>query len=230
MIKYFEGTVFNTGCDAIVNTINCVGVMGAGIALEFSLRYPDMYKDYVEKCKKNEVHVGEVYIYRTREQTIINFPTKWHFKYPSQLEWIEQGLKDFLKKHKTYGIKSIAFPKLGTLNGGLDWLTVKKIMEKHLSNLDIEVVICLDTLNEAQGLEKRMLDYFNGHYKEVLEEIPKMKNVQVQNIQDNIPFKRFWQIAKTPKIGATTYSKIYNKCKDSVENGDISQTTLFELL
>lgn len=230
MIKYFEGTVFNANCDTLVNTINCVGVMGAGLALEFSLRYPNMYKDYVEKCKRSEVQVGEIYIFRDREKNIINFPTKWHFKYPSQISWIEQGLQDFVKKYKEYNLKEVAFPKLGTLNGGLDWERVKKLMEKYLSNLEIDVIICLDTIGEAQGLERQMVNYFNEHYHTILENIPKINNNQIENIQASVPIKRFWQIFNIPKVGPTTYAKIYKKCKDVVENGDVLQTSMFDIL
>ena len=77
MIKYFNGTVFNCDAEAIVNTVNTVGVMGAGLALEFALRYPDMLKDYEEKCKHKEIIVGKVNSYKAADKTIIYFPTKW---------------------------------------------------------------------------------------------------------------------------------------------------------
>ena len=96
MIRYYKGTVFNAGAEAIVNTVNCDGVMGAGIALEFGLRYPDMYKDYVIKCKKGDICTGKVDYFKDSSGIIIvNFPTKIHFKYPSKIEWIESGLKAF---------------------------------------------------------------------------------------------------------------------------------------
>jgi len=228
MIKYFEGTVFNVKCEAMVNTINCVGVMGAGIALEFALRYPNMYNDYIQRCKGKEVNVGRVYAYKEKDTMIINFPTKWHFKYPSPLSWIEQGLKDFANKYKEYNIKSVAFPKLGTLNGGLDWDKVRRIMEKYLQNLDIDVYICLDILQEAEGLEKQMLDYFNKNYNDVIKAVKKINSVQTQNIQERVPLKRFWQLSKIPKIGQTTYEKIYLYCKDAVENGAMNQISLFD--
>ena len=135
MITYLEGTVFNSNAEAVVNTINCVGVMNAGIALEFGLRYPEMLSEYQKKCKNKEIQTGKIYYYIAKDKTIVNFPTKWHFKYPSKLEWIEEGLRDFVKTYKQYGFKSVAFTKLGTLNGKLDWNDVKQLMEKYLSNL-----------------------------------------------------------------------------------------------
>ena len=154
MIKYYEGTVFNTGAKAIVNTINCEGAMGAGLALEFMLRYPEMYEDYKVKCDKKLLKPGIVDYYVEDDGcTIINFPTKWLFKYPSRIEWIEQGLQYFVSTYKEHNIKAVAFPKLGASNGGLDWDEVRSIMEKYLSNVDADVYICTDTLRQAEGIE-----------------------------------------------------------------------------
>ena len=100
MVEYYDGSVFNVEADAIVNTVNCTGVMGAGIALEFSLRYPAMLEHYEKMCKIREIKIGRVDYFCDEEKTIINFPTKWHFKYPSQIEWIEMGLKDFVATYK----------------------------------------------------------------------------------------------------------------------------------
>ena len=141
MLHYYEGTVFNTNATTIVNTVNCTGVMNAGIALEFSLRYPEMFLDYEEKCKKKQLEVGKVDYYKDKNISIINFPTKWHFKYPSQLHWIEWGLQNFVETYKQNNITSVAFPKLGTNNGKLSWTDVKDLMEKYLANLDIDVKV-----------------------------------------------------------------------------------------
>ena len=133
MIEYVDTTVFNANAQTIVNTINCVGVMGNGLALEFRLRYPEMYDHYVEQCKQKKVQIGKPYLYREYVTPwILNFPTKKHWKYPSKIQWIEQGLKYFVANYKHGGIKSIAFPKLGCNHGDLDWNDVKSLMEKHL--------------------------------------------------------------------------------------------------
>jgi len=211
MIKYFRGTVFNSAANAIVNTINCTGVMGAGIALEFKLRFPNMYKDYYCKCKNDLIKVGFVDYYKTSDDTIIvNFPTKWHFKYPSKMQWIEEGLIHFAQTYSKAGITSVAFPKLGTGKGGLNWSDVKVLMEKHLSHLDIEVIICLDESKEAEGVESKMLDAFNSTNIEELAKSIKLSEKQKDNLRRNMPYKRFWQIADTPSIGIKTYSAIFN--------------------
>ena len=143
MITFTDSTVFNTNADCIVNTINCVSFMGKGLALEFALRYPELEKIYKEECNNNKIHTGCVYFYEINGQKIINFPTKYHFKYPSKIEWIEQGLKYFVNNYKKWGIKSIAFPLLGTSNGGLNQKEVEEIMVKYLSTIDIDVYIVL---------------------------------------------------------------------------------------
>lgn len=228
MITYLEGTVFNTDADAIVNTINCTGVMNAGIALEYGLRYPQLLKEYEEKCKNNEIAIGHIYYYKDKEKTIVNFPTKWHFKYPSKIEWIEAGLKDFVKTYKTHNIKSVAFTKLGTLNGGLDWSKVKSLMEQYLSNLDIPVYICLDNKKEAEGLEKEMLDIFNSLNIDDLKQNVRLTTSQISILKNNIPFNRFWKIKELDGLGTTTYKNIFNYCKTQTEIARYKQMTLFD--
>lgn len=210
MLKYFDGTVFNAPVESIVNTVNTTGAMGAGIALEFALRYPEMFKDYEEKCKKGKIVTGKVDYYFYKNKTIINFPTKQFFKYPSRLEWIEQGLIDFVKTYKDAKIKSVAFPKLGTLNGKLNWNIVKNIMEKYLSSLDIDVYICLDAKQDAEGKEKEMLDLFNDCDINVLANSLKLNDAQRDYLYDKKPFNRFWKIGAEKPIKGTAYKKIFD--------------------
>ena len=210
MISYFEGTVFNAKTQAIVNTVNCTGVMGAGIALEFKLRYPEMFQDYKLKCTEKKIVTGKIDYYRYAEgEIIVNFPTKWHFKYPSRLIWIEQGLLDFVNTYRLHNISSVAFPKLGTSNGGLDWGSVKVLMEKYLAPLDIEVHICLDNLKYAEGAEKIMVEAFNAFGVDELSRIVKLNIKQKEILLRKIPYQRFWEIERTESIGTKTYSDLF---------------------
>lgn len=227
MISYYNGTVFNCDVSAIVNTVNCQGFMGAGIALEFSLRYPDMLKNYETKCKQGAIRTGKVDYYKAIDKTIVNFPTKWHFKYPSKIEWIEQGLMDFVSTYKANGITSVAFPKLGTSNGGLNWEEVKVIMEKHLSAIDIPVYICLD-VDEPEGLEKQMLDIFNTLDLNLLKGYMRINEKQRHVIEKSRPIKRFWMIKGLEGIGITFYTKIYNYCKDATCENSGTQISMFD--
>lgn len=232
MIKYFEGTIFNVDTQTVVNTVNCMGVMGAGIALEFMLRYPAMFEDYETKCKDKRIMTGKVDYYKNEDGSmIVNFPTKWHFKYPSKLIWIEQGLQDFVKTYQKNGITSVAFPKLGTSNGGLNWNEVKILMEKYLSNLDMDVYICLDNKKEAEGIEKSMLDKFNSTNIEQLSSLVKLNAKQKDNIQKHIPYNRFWKISQTESIGMKTYSMIFKHFYGLAlgNSQEPSQLSLFDL-
>lgn len=228
MITYLNGTVFNTDADAIVNTINCVGVMNAGLALEFGLRYPELLKEYEGKCKNNEINVGHIFYFKDKNKWIVNFPTKWHFRYPSKIEWIEDGLKDFVNTYKKFNIKSIAFSKLGTLNGGLDWYSVKKLMEKYLNNLDIPVYICLDNKKEAEGLEKKMVDIFNSLKGEDIKKYVNTTSKQLDTLNKAMPVNRFWKIKELEGIGITTYKKLFKYCKLLAEGNEFKQMTFFD--
>lgn len=220
MIKYFEGTVFNTDAKAIVNTINCIGVMNAGIALEFGLRYPKMLDEYTQKCKNKEIQVGKIYYFKDTEKTIINFPTKWHFKYPSKIEWIEMGLKNFVETYKQYNIVSVAFPKLGTLNGQLDWKVVKNLMEYYLSKVDIDVYICLDDKKEAEGIEAKMLEFINKLDINRIKSEVKLNEKQIIMLNNYKPFSRFWKIKEIESLGTKTYKALFKYCYNQV-NGSI---------
>lgn len=146
MLLIREGNIFTTQCQTIVNTVNCVGVMGAGIAYEFRLRHPDMFHKYQDFCEKKLIDIGKLWIYdvpnnQSTYNKILNFPTKKHWKYPSKIEYLEQGLQKFCDTYKSKNITSIAFPLLGADKGGLDKEVSFELMKMYLSNLDIDVEI-----------------------------------------------------------------------------------------
>ena len=146
MIQYKLGNILTETTEAIVNTVNCVGVMGRGIALQFKKIFPDNYIAYAKACKDNEVCIGKMFIYENKEKDvpkyIINFPTKRHWKTKSQMQDIESGLVALKNEIKTRQIKSIAIPPLGCGLGGLRWLDVrKKIEDTFIDMQDIEVII-----------------------------------------------------------------------------------------
>src|SRR5689334_5062239 len=142
MLKFIKGDMLKAEAEALVNTVNTVGVMGKGIALQFKEAFPYNNKRYIEACKKGELSIGKVLgVWDTNlhlgKKFIINFPTKKHWRHPSKYEFIESGLvslKDLLQKEH---IRSVALPPLGCGNGGLDWDVVKSIIVKHLGDLDI---------------------------------------------------------------------------------------------
>ena len=164
MIKIKRGNIFASKCDCIVNTINCVGYMGRGIALEMSIRFPDMEKEYKKQCNLERIQIGSLWLYEPQggTQKILNFPTKTDYKYPSKIEYLEEGLKTFRKEYRSYGIKSVAFPILGAQNGKIDFNMALDLMSRYLSNLDdldVEIYI-FDTSNyEKDSLFLEFMNY-----------------------------------------------------------------------
>ena len=144
MIVFKNGNIFDSKCETLVNPINCVGVMGKGLALIFKNKFPKMYEIYKEDCALKKIKVGEVYPYfEDNKIKVLNFPTKDHWKFKSKIEYIEKGLEFFVNNYEKFGIKSIAFPPLGCGNGGLNWLGVKDLMVSYLEKLPIYIEIFL---------------------------------------------------------------------------------------
>lgn len=140
--KEVKGNIFNSDAMAVVNTVNCVGAMGKGIALDFKLRFPEMFKEYQKICFKHILKPGQILPYRKSKPIILNFAIKDDWKEPSKVEWVEETLQKFVLNYKTMGITSIAFPWMGAMNGGIPLETIKELTRKYLSNLpdiDIEV-------------------------------------------------------------------------------------------
>lgn len=146
MIEYKNGNLLEADVDALINTVNCVGVMGKGIALQFKQAFPTNFKIYEKACKLNQVETGKMLTVSLdsifNPKFIINFPTKKHWKEKSKLNYIESGLIDLIKTIEDYNIKSIAIPPLGCGNGGLDWNDVKPLIEQAANKLpDVLFVI-----------------------------------------------------------------------------------------
>lgn len=141
-MKILIGDIFGSSMKTLVNTVNCVGVMGKGVALEFKKRYPDMFREYEARCKDKEVRPGKPYLYNDLTGiSILLFPTKDHWRSPSKLEYIVQGLDWFVNHYEELRIDSIAFPPLGCGNGGLKWEDVGPIMYQKLCSLPIDIEI-----------------------------------------------------------------------------------------
>jgi O-acetyl-ADP-ribose deacetylase (regulator of RNase III) len=140
-IQYQYGDIFEAKAHVIVNTVNCKGVMGKGLALAFKQKYPAMFPIYQQECKTGKLSIGRPTLYKDSTPWILNFPTKDHWKPPSKMEYVEKGLEYFVANYKKAGIKSIAFPKLGAQNGKLSWDEVGPLMARYLSQVDIDVYI-----------------------------------------------------------------------------------------
>jgi len=142
MLAYVVGDLFQSPAHVLVNTVNTVGVMGKGIAKKFKTIYPEMFEKYRYLCETKKLTVGKVWLYKTSNKWILNFPTKTTWRQPSQMEYIDEGLKAFVNGYAERGITSIAFPALGCGNGELNWENqVRPLMEKYLRKLPIDIFI-----------------------------------------------------------------------------------------
>jgi O-acetyl-ADP-ribose deacetylase (regulator of RNase III) len=159
MIKFLQGNLLDAPTEAVVNTVNTVGVMGKGIALMFKEAFPANFRAYEEACKRKEIQVGHMFV--TENLTfegprwLINFPSKKHWRQPSKLEWIVEGLKDLRRVVEEKGIRSIALPPLGCGNGGLDWSDVRPEIERALGPLDNVDVLVFEPTAKYQNVAKR---------------------------------------------------------------------------
>lgn len=158
MITRVEGDLLAADVEALVNTVNCVGVMGKGIALQFKRRYPHVFTAYQRACKRGEVRIGQMFVTPTEQldgpRLVINFPTKKHWRSPSRLEYIEMGLAGLRETILEYGITSIAVPPLGAGSGGLEWADVEPMIVQKLGDLedvDIELFVPSAELRPIAG-------------------------------------------------------------------------------
>jgi len=140
MFKVLIGDLFESRAQTLVNAVNCVGVMGKGIAEQFKHRFPAMFEDYKRRSKRKAVRLGEPYLYRDSSGIqIVNFPTKGHWRSPSRLADVEHGL-DYLAKHAVeWSITSLALPALGCGNGQLEWSAVGPLIYRKLNKLPIDI-------------------------------------------------------------------------------------------
>ena len=157
MIHTVTGNILDSHCQALVNTVNLVGVMGKGIALQFKTRFPENFRAYQEACRNRTIGIGRLllteHVTLTSRQYIINFPTKTHWRLPSEYDYIASGLTDLLRMVDQYHIRSIAIPPLGSGNGGLDWSRVKPMIERAFEGRDIEVHLYEPSASIAQQMK-----------------------------------------------------------------------------
>lgn len=167
MIEFKEGNLLAADTQALVNTVNTVGVMGKGIALQFKEAFPENFRAYADACKKGEVVVGRMFVTETLRldgpRWIINFPTKKDWRHPSKLEYVEAGLKDLVKVLRERHIESVALPPLGCGHGGLDWAMVRSLITAAMEELpDVKIEVYVPTgiyqaSPKRQGVEELTL-------------------------------------------------------------------------
>jgi len=159
MVKVLMGDILKSKTQTLVNTVNCVGIMGKGIALEFKEQFPDMFDDYVARCNRKEFRLGKPYLYkRLTPPWILNFPTKGHWRSVSRIEHIVKGLKYLFQHYKEWGITSLAVPPLGCGQGQLEWKIVGPTLYRSLNQLDIPVELYAPHGTPHEELKPEFLD------------------------------------------------------------------------
>lgn len=158
MITFTQGNLLEARAEALVNTVNTVGVMGKGIALMFKERFAENFRRYAAACKAKEIRTGKMFVTEVNEldgpRWIVNFPTKQHWRGDSRMEWITDGLQDLRRFLIESKVKSIAIPPLGAGNGGLDWNDVRPQIEAALADLDTEILV-FEPTQKYQNVAKR---------------------------------------------------------------------------
>lgn len=158
MIRFTQGNLLEAKAQALVNTVNTVGIMGKGIALMFKERFSDNFRQYAEACKAGQVQTGKMYVTEPRElagpRWIVNFPTKQHWRGNSRLEWVTDGLQDLRRFLLENRVESVAIPPLGAGNGGLDWPLVREQIEAALGDLDVAITV-FEPTKVYQNVAKR---------------------------------------------------------------------------
>lgn len=207
-MKITIGNIFESHAQTLVNTVNCVGVMGKGIALEFKKKYPEMFEDYKKKCEEGKVKPGIPYLYEdSRGTAILNFPTKQHWRSPSKYSYIVEGLDYFRGHYKEWNIRSIAFPPLGCGNGGLEWSDVGPLMYMKLADLDIDVEIYA-----PYGIDSEMIteQYLKSHVTEAAEDISGKNTTRINKYWYLILYvvEKLNQDKYSLNVGRVIYQKI----------------------
>jgi O-acetyl-ADP-ribose deacetylase (regulator of RNase III) len=193
------GSLFDSKLQTITNTINCVGAMGKGIALEFKNRFPKLDQDYRQRCAQRKVVTGKPYVFYSYSQQILQFPTKNHWRNPSQIEFIIEGLQYLVEHKKELNITSLAIPALGCNNGGLQWKTVYPIMVHYLEKLEIPVEIYAP-LEIQQQIQKETKSNKDKKRKLECDEQQNLPNKR-QKTDDFLPLlEPFFQSSKISSI------------------------------
>jgi O-acetyl-ADP-ribose deacetylase (regulator of RNase III) len=146
MIKFQSGDILDSKCHALVNTVNTVGIIGKGVALQFKHEFPHNFTVYRNSFIRRDLRIGQLLTVqdcstRMGERIIINFPTKTHWRLPSEYSYVEQGLKSLAILIPEKALTSIAIPALGCGNGGLDWIKIKDMIEQHLASIEAYIEI-----------------------------------------------------------------------------------------
>jgi len=227
------GNLFNSNAQTIVNTVNCVGIMGKGVALEFRLRFPEMFEDYQRVCEAGKLRPGQVLPYIKGKPWILNFAVKDAWKQPSRLEWVEACLEWFTTNYRSLGITSIAFPWMGVMNGGLPRDKVLGLMRSYLRPLeDIDIEVFEFDPNSPDPLFLRLRQTVRLNEAAVFARqvgITKRAAALVYQAIRETEVPSMLRLCEFPGLGKKTIERLYAHFRTSGEVAPTqSQLTLFD--
>ena len=232
-VKVIQGNIFTSECQTLVNTVNCVGVMGAGIALECRLRYPVMHDKYVRLCDENRINIGMLWIYKTPERWILNFPTKRHWRYPSKADYLHAGLEKFVTTFAQKEIQSIAFPLLGADKGGIPQEDSLKIMTGYLESVDLNIEIYRYDSRAKDDLYEKTKEWLLSQDIDRVSKATGLRKdyvVKVMNAIQSPSIVQLNQLARVDGIGIKTLEGIFNLARGSFVNDETAMPVQQSLL
>lgn len=227
-ITIVTGNIFNSSCQTVVNTVNCVGIMGAGIALECRLRYPNMYAQYVNLCNDGALDVGKLWLYKGNDRWILNFPTKKHWKFPSKEVYLRQGLEKFVQSYHEKKIESIAFPLLGAQHGGLDPEQSLGLMQHYLGRCEIPIEIYKYDPNAADDVYDSFKTLLRSKSVDELKRATGLRSNYIELLKDAVELPNIHQLNQlgaVKGIGDKTLETAfaYMRTSDSTVSGSGQQ-------
>ena len=199
LIKYETGDMFASGAECLINTVNCEGYMGKGIAYQFKMKFPENNKSYVKACRNGSLRPGTLHVFVEDGITIINFPTKDRWREKSKLSYIETGLDEFLRVLPDLQVKSIAIPPLGCGNGGLQWPVVKRLIEEKLEKATSVVMV------DARGLTVEQDTALRKQLREAGVDYKVYKNTMVHFAIQGTQFEGLDEYLSGPSTFAFSY-------------------------
>lgn len=212
-ITIIKGNLFTSKAQTLVNTVNTVGVMGAGVALEFRLRYPDMFQKYVELCREKKIQIGKLWIYKNSNKWILNFPTKEDWKKDSKIAYLEKGLKKFVDSYKEKEITSAAFPILGARNGKIPEEKSLELMQKYLQQCDIPIEIYQYDPNASDEIYHLIKSKFLAILNEELTQKTGIQKQYLKLLLDSLKddsIKNMGKLASIEGLGTKTLEKVFD--------------------
>lgn len=197
--------------------------MGAGIALECRLRYPEMHYKYVQLCEENKINIGMLWLYKSKspEKWLLNFPTKKHWKYPSKEEHLHAGLVKFLNTYEEKGVQSIAFPLLGADKGGIPQEESLKIMTNYLEKADLDIEIYKYDANAKDDLYEKTKEWLLSQDDDHICKATKLRMKYIKKVKEALQLPNIVQLnqlAQINGIGIKTLEKIFELAKGSLVN------------